>query len=426
MSNLLIGLSVAGGVLSWVVYRYFSTQKMNSKLAIERRLKDDNYQRVLERAKIAEREDKIFKAQTGHVSSQLSLAKEYELTNVREALGWYYQAAKQENTIAQNALARLCKMDIDDPEGEAKSIYWEHVVKANNNDIAAKFELGRYQIRGFGTEIDIEAGLQNIHAAAEAEYIPAQSFLGDWYVSDIAENKAPDEAFIWRVRGALQGDIRACLKTAYCYQTGIAVAKNKLRTTYWLERAAEQGDAEAQQLVAKMYLGAGANDAAVAYIWLSLAYAAGNKSAKAERDEVVQHIGIDAILGVQNVANSIYRVIKVGEVQAHAVIDLLDKVYGREGYRPSAEQLAVLASGDLSGEQGEEQPLVEEVWDEHLDQVNDNTPHTQRDASLAKTTSITDSDKTKEPKQNASANKEYQQQVWQSSWDSFNTESEKL
>ncbi|WP_036821548.1 tetratricopeptide repeat protein, partial [Photobacterium sanctipauli] len=262
MSNLLIGLSVAGGLLGWVLYRYFATQKRQSQEAIAQRMKDDKYQRVLEKAKIAEREEKIFKAQTGHVSSQLSLAKEYELTNIREAIGWYQKAAKLDSTIAQNALARLCKMDLDDPEGNAKSTYWEQVVKAKGNDSAAKFELGRYQIRGYGTEANVDAGLENIHTAAEAGHMPAQSFLGDWYVSDVAPRKDPEEAFIWRVRGALQGDLRACVKTAYCYQTGIAVAKNRLRTTYWLERAAEQGDTEAQQLAAKMHIGVGANETA--------------------------------------------------------------------------------------------------------------------------------------------------------------------
>ncbi|MFZ6043649.1 tetratricopeptide repeat protein, partial [Vibrio natriegens] len=124
-------------------------------------------------------------------------------------------------------------------------------------------------------------------------------------MADTTSQKKPEEAFLWRLRAALLGDNKACIKMAYCYQAGIAVAKNRLRAVYWLERAAEQGDTEAQYLVAKMLGEGGENDKAVAYIWLSLAYAGGNRDAKVLRDNVVQYIGVDAIVGVQNVANTI-------------------------------------------------------------------------------------------------------------------------
>ena len=106
-------------------------------------------------------------------SSQLSLAKEYELTNVREAINWYDKAAKLDNIIAQNALARLCRADIDDPDGEAKSQYWEQVVKAKRGEAKELFELGLLQIRGQGTEIDVEAGLENVLLAADKELLEA-------------------------------------------------------------------------------------------------------------------------------------------------------------------------------------------------------------------------------------------------------------
>lgn len=354
MDNLLIGLSVAGGLLGWVIYRYFVAKENDKKAAIEKRLKEEKYRLVLEKARLAEREEKIFKAQTGHVPSQLSLAKEYELTNIREALQWYTKAALLDNDIAQNALARLCSSDSNDPLGEAKSAYWTQVVKAKHNDPIAKFELGSFQLRGYGTDVDEDAGIANITAAAESDYLPAMLLLGDWYLADTTSQKKPEEAFLWRLRAALLGDNKACIKTAYCYQAGIAVAKNRLRAVYWLERAAEQGDTEAQYLVAKMLGEGGETDKAVAYIWLSLAYAGGNRDAKVLRDNVVQYIGVDAIVGVQNVANTIYRVMRQGNVKPHGIINLLDQVYGREGYRPDEENLARLAAGDLSSEQAVE------------------------------------------------------------------------
>ncbi|GAL04461.1 TPR repeat protein SEL1 subfamily [Photobacterium aphoticum] len=172
-----------------MLFRYFDTQEKQQKAREAQRVKEDKYKRVLERAKAAEREEKLFKAQTGHIPSQLSLAKEFELCNLREALYWYLKAAEQNNAIAQNALARLCRMDMEDPEGEAKSRYWEQVLKAQQREPAALYDLGRYQIRGQGTEIDTETGVSNVEAAADAGWLPAQLFLGDWFLSEKNSHK---------------------------------------------------------------------------------------------------------------------------------------------------------------------------------------------------------------------------------------------
>lgn len=350
MTSLLIGLAIVVGLLGWIIYRYSVAQDIEAEKAKEQRVKDEKYRLVLEKAKMAEREEKIFKAQTGHVQSQLSLAKEYEATNIREALYWYGKAAEQDHEIAMNAMARLCKHDIDDPHGEEKSEYWTQRLQAKSNVPEACFELGRYKIKGHGTDIDVEGGLALIHQAADAELVVAQLFLGDWYLSDQAADKDQKEAFLWRLRAALHEDVRAFKKLAYCYQAGIAVEKSRSRTVYWLERAAELRDMEAQILVAKMHGAGDAYDNAIAYIWLSQAHVSGHPSAKVERDKVVQHIGIESILGVQNVANTVEMMINRAAFEPQSVIRFLDKLYERKGYRPTHDELETLALGDFSNQ----------------------------------------------------------------------------
>lgn len=193
MPYLMVITGLSAGLLAWILYRVFTSQGKHQQSLEEKRQKEARYQQVLEKAKIAEREEKIFKAQTGHVSSQLSLAKEYELTNVREAINWYEKAANLDNIIAQNALARLCRADIDDPDGEAKSLYWEQVVKAKRGEAKELFELGLLQIRGQGTEIDVETGLGNVLQAADKELLDAMLFLGDWYLSEFSQPHEPLE-----------------------------------------------------------------------------------------------------------------------------------------------------------------------------------------------------------------------------------------
>ena len=442
MSNLLVGLGVAGGLLAWMLFRYFDTQEKQQKAREAQRIKEDKYKRVLERAKAAEREEKLFKAQTGHIPSQLSLAKEFELCNLREALYWYLKAAEQNNAIAQNALARLCRMDMEDPEGEAKSRYWEQVLKAQQREPAALYDLGRYQIRGQGTEIDTETGVSNVEAAADAGWLPAQLFLGDWFLSEKNSHKDPQAAFMWRVRAALQNDAKACVKTAYCYQMGIGVEKDKAHTLYWLERAAELDNTEAQLLVARMHLGSAANDAAVAYIWYSMAYVNGQQAAKVERDKAVQRIGIDAILGVQNVANTIYKMIKQEDSPSLAVIQLLDRIYGRRGYRPSREVLQALATGkDVVESEIDDALLIDDpatidalpkvaTTEQRLDNELDNLTWQQgsspapRHGQGAGSASGNSSSNSASAGEHKSATKEYQDQTWQASWNTFFADNE--
>lgn len=428
MSNLVIGLSLTGILLGWVLIRYFSASKQQDQMVAEQRIKDAKYQRVLESAKAAEREEKIFKAQTGHVASQLSLAKEYELTNIQKAIEWYAQAAEQDNDLAQNALARLCRLNQDDPDGAAKSKYWELVVRAKSKQPEALFELGRYQVRGFGCGVDIEAGIENITAAAEKDHIAAQQFLGDWYVAEMNPKKVPFMAFCWRLRSAINEDAAGCIKTAFCYQTGLGVEKDRICAIYWLERAAELGSSEAQYLAGKMHLGHGATDSAIAYTWFSIANASGHKQAKIERDEVVQYISIESILNVQNVANSIFKLLKKQPIPAHKVIELLDRVYGRDGYRPPEEMLEAASVGQLDEGlylQLLEESNVEEAFDSSL--TYEVSAEADKPSDEITNVAAPDDAQTDEQQNtnNETAAKEYQQQNWATSWDNFSVEMDK-
>ncbi|WEM44896.1 tetratricopeptide repeat protein (plasmid) [Photobacterium sp. DA100] len=417
MPYLLIATGLSAGLLAWILYRLFASKAKQQQSLEEKRKKEARYQQVLEKAKVAEREDKIFKAQTGHVPSQLSLAKEYELTNTREAIYWYEKAAKLDNIIAQNALARLCRADIDDPDGEAKSRYWEQVVKAKRGEAKELFELGLLLIRGLGTDIDVEAGLEQVREAADKEWLAAMLFLGDWYLSEFSQPHQPVEAFLWRFRAARLGDINGFMKTAFCYQAGIGVSKDSARAMYWLERAAERGEGEAQLLVAKMHNRDTMSDAAIAYIWYSLAYANGFKQARKARDGVVQQFDIDTILGVQNVANRIYKMLKQGAgVEAHSVMHLLDKLYDRSGYRPTEEMLDSIALGELASEMSTLQPIDNAQQAKNRVQGLDGEARSESSDEL-KTDILSADAVDSAPGQSAMSG--YQQQSWQMSWDSL-------
>ena len=75
MPYLMVITGLSAGLLAWILYRVFTSQGKQQQSLAEKRQKEARYQQVLEKAKIAEREEKIFKAQTGHVLQPVILGQ---------------------------------------------------------------------------------------------------------------------------------------------------------------------------------------------------------------------------------------------------------------------------------------------------------------------------------------------------------------
>ena len=175
-------------------------------------------------------------------------------------------------------------------------------------------------------------------------------------------------------------------------------------------------------------------DASIAYIWYSLAYVNGYKQAKDARDEVVQQLDIDTILGVQNVANRVYKLLKQGDdLEAHSVINLLDKLYGRKGYRPTDEMLETLALGRIGKLRWRRYNRWK--WEELASKLHPATVVSKATEAAATHTKTAQTDlNTDGQALNADSGvmfgtdsrhpsmSGYQQQPWQTSWDSLLTE----
>ncbi|WP_232284220.1 tetratricopeptide repeat protein [Photobacterium sp. SKA34] len=348
-------------VLGWLISRYFSTRNMQQQEKHQRILKDIKYKQVLEKAKQAEREEKIYKASTGHISSQLSLAKECEVTNPIVAIEWYEKAAAQDNEMAQYALARLYRRDPLDQQAMLKANYWQALIDAKQKSPESLFRFGVLLIQGKGGETDPTLGIDYIKQAAIEGFLPALLFLSDWYVVEETDHYLPEQAFYWRIQAAKHNDLDGLMKTAFCYKVGLGVERSVEGVKYWLERAAEHNHPEAQYLVGKMHLGECANNAAIAYIWFSMAYAGGYKKARVARDKAAPFIGIESILNVQNIAKEVYKIIKNQPVIPHSVITLLDDCYGRKGYRPTLADIELLGETQDAMNDNHETSIKEDI-----------------------------------------------------------------
>ncbi|WP_413112466.1 tetratricopeptide repeat protein [Thaumasiovibrio sp. DFM-14] len=342
MINIMIGIAfilVPLAIFIWMVSHLSYAHRAKAK---QKREQDVQYRLVLERAKLSERKERLAKANEGHVPTLLSLAKECELVNIRDAIHWYSIAADKHNEIAQRALIRLHREDIDDPCGTEKSEYWTAVVGARQGEPDQLYALGECYLHGKGVESDPEKALDNITQAAEKGSTVAQTYLGSHFTEF-----DPTRAFMWWSRAAINNHLQAQKQTALCYQTGQGTEVNRQKAIYWIERAAEQGDCEAQYLAAKLHNSGKANDAAVAYTWFSIAVANGYADARQERDEMVPLIGLETLLSVQAIAKTIFTKLKQTPYTPHCAIDLLNRVYRRETYSPSEEELEMLYLDDI-------------------------------------------------------------------------------
>ncbi|WP_087025231.1 tetratricopeptide repeat protein [Thaumasiovibrio subtropicus] len=367
MTNALIGIALI--VIPLVVFIWFVnhlSQSKRKKVRIKKE-REAQYRLVLEQAKISERKERQQRAMAGHVPTLLSLAKECELTNARDAIKYYTMAALKNNEIAQRALIRLCREDVDDPLGRAKSSYWEAVVGARNGEIEKIHALGLCYLNGTGVEPNMEKAIEHITQAGEKGYMASQRYLGEWF-----NERDPARSFMWWLRAAINQDMAAQKRVAFCYQTGNGVEKDKRKAIYWIERAAEQGDVESQFLAGKLHLGGCANDAAVAYSWFSIACANGYATARQERDDVVPFVGIETLLRVQEVAKTVYNKLKEQPYPMFGAIEMLNRVYNRDSYFPNDEELSNLYSADVDHYVPETELLSAVVPDEEPVRSSDN------------------------------------------------------
>ncbi len=135
----------------------------------------------------------------------------------------------------------------------------------------------------------------------------------------------------------------------------------------------------------------------------------------------------------QSVANSVYKILRHQPVALHTVIDLLDRVYGRQSYRPVEDVLASLTAGELSGDTAQADAIASRDGEAECVNVPDSTVSSEQDSGMERksrvkveTESQDDDSADTSGAQNATATKEYQQQNWATSWDSLSTENDKL
>lgn len=338
MNIMTIAIGATGVSLFLVVIWMISLSAKKKREEVAKQAREVAYRKAMIAAKEREHQDRIYKAETGHVPTQLYLAKEAETSSLKEALHWYEKAAIADNEIAMYSMVRLCEKYGDNPMLKLKAKYWQKIIDARGGDKQAQFEAGLCLLKGLGIEQDVDGAIQMIEEVANEEIIDAQLYMGDWCVAESNSNKDPHSAAEWNYRAAQLESVEGMIRLGDHYANGQGVEQNFTRAAYWLELAAETGSARAQYCAGELWARDTSDTGyALAYIWLYLSAHNGYEKAKKRRDEVANLIEIDSIVALQSVAKPILGRLKEGKIRKHTIIKALNKMYKRDSYFPDID-----------------------------------------------------------------------------------------
>lgn len=330
MSTMGIAIGATALSLILVVIWLISLSLRKQRLEQERKAREVAYRKAIEKARLQEKKDRLFKAETGHIPSVLYLAKEAERTNIKEALYWYEKAAQQDNVNGMYGIVRLSMKRKEDLILREQANFWQLAIAALDNDADAKFNMGQALIHGRGTTKNIPKGYALIEEAATSGHTDAMLFMGDWCLDKDNSDYSPENAVEWFRMAADKHDLNGKIKLGLSYLNGLGVEKNHGQGCYWLERAAEKNNTEAMFHAGEAWIDHGEHGNAIAYIWLFLSAHFGYEPAKAQRDKVGANLGVDSIVGLQALTKPIMTKLSQEAVTKHSVIKALNKLYKRK------------------------------------------------------------------------------------------------
>ncbi len=378
----IMGIAIgATGLLLLCMFLWMLALSLRKKrLEQERKEREIAYRKAMEKNRKQEHEERIIKAEGGHIPTILYLAKECERTRPQEAVYWYTKAANLDNVTGMYGVLRISDKMKQDLVLKEQAKFWRICISAVEGSLPHQYEMAQALFAGHGTEVDIPKALSIMESVADQNYVDALIFLGDWYIAPNNPSKNARQSTDYYRRAAELKSNVGRMKLGLSYVQGRGVAANFERGIYWLERAAEKGYLEAMYKAGEAWMDQKPNGNALAYIWLFLAGQLGYDPARHLRDQVALNIGVDTVVGLQSLAKPMVKRIRENKVSKHSIIKALNKLYKHRGI-PLDESSDVVAKASIMSEEPDievEQPLVEE---NSANEQNEEQPQTKLDYS---------------------------------------------
>ncbi|PMG48156.1 hypothetical protein BCU90_09605 [Vibrio lentus] len=326
-----MGIAIGATALSLILVAVWlvSLSLRKQRVEQERKARAVAYRKAIEKARIQEQKERNFKAETGHVPSILYLAKEAERNNIKEALYWYDKAAHLDNVTGMYGIVRMSMKRKEDLILREKANFWQLAISALDNDMGAKFEMGKALVFGRGTDKNIPKGYTYIEESATGGNTEAMLFMGEWCLDKENPDYSAESSFEWYQKAADKNNLDGKIKLGMSYLNGVGVEPNHGEAVYCFETAAEKNSAEAMFRAGEAWIDHGEHGNAIAYIWLFLSAHFGYSEAKQLRDKVGGELGVDAVVGLQALTKPIMTKLTQEAVTKHSVIKALNKLYKR-------------------------------------------------------------------------------------------------
>ncbi|MEZ8944777.1 tetratricopeptide repeat protein [Vibrio sp. 10N.247.311.12] len=326
-----MGIAIGATALSLILVAVWliSLSLRKQRLEQERKARAVAYRKAIEKARIQEQKERHFKAETGHVPSILYLAKEAERNNIKEALYWYDKAAHLDNVNGMYGIVRLSMKRKEDLILREQANFWQLAISALDNDMSAKFEMGKALVHGRGTVKNIPKGYTYIEESAAGGNTEAMLFMGDWCLDKENPDYSAESSVEWYQKAAEKNNLDGKIKLGMSYLNGVGVEPNHGEAVYWFETAAEKNSAEAMFRAGEAWIDHGEHGNAIAYIWLFLSAHFGYSEAKQQRDKVGGELGVDAVVGLQALTKPIMTKLTQEAITKHSIIKALNKLYKR-------------------------------------------------------------------------------------------------
>ena len=165
----------------------------------------------------------------------------------KKAVSCYERAAKAGLPAAMLKYGDMIAAGEVDGMGSDDALVWFKKSAAEDCP-EALYRLGTLNLRGIGTDKDLELAAELFSRGAQLEHPKSQYELGMLFLmKDGPIARDEHAAFFWFNRAAAKGDSAAQRQLAVCYENGVGCEADLERALVLYREAARNGDVEARR-----------------------------------------------------------------------------------------------------------------------------------------------------------------------------------
>ncbi len=202
----------------------------------------------------------------------------------------FEKAAAQGDAEAEAALGFLYAQGRGVPKDLALAKKWLRLA-VDQGLLSAQHNLGVLLLQEKGSSV--EEGMALLEKAATKGYVASQYRLGQIYFSgDFGTTRDYPKAFDWLLKAAQGGDAAAQNSVGVMYRSGLGVERNLPEALKWFQQSAEAGHAAAQGNLGHFYAaGTGVpRDVVAAYKWFKLGQLGGDVGSANQLAEIARAV----------------------------------------------------------------------------------------------------------------------------------------